>query len=75
MTEKTMNEGSTKAGGDTPLTRPRSGDVREWQASFHGIPIHTDPSLPHGTIEFRDRAGKVIGFIVDVGGVSIGAQR
>jgi len=70
-----MNEDRTCAKADPKLTQPRSGDVREWQASFHGIPIHIDPSLPHGTIEFRDRAGKVIGTIVDVGGVSIGAQR
>lgn len=46
----------------------------EWQASFHGIPIHTDSSLPHGTIEFRDRAGKVIGTIIDVGGLHIGTR-
>ncbi len=46
----------------------------EWEASFHGIQIHTDPSLALGEIELRDRAGNLLGTLVDVGGVRIGTH-
>ena len=46
----------------------------ELQASFHGIPIYTDESLPKGMVEFRDGKGRVIGTINDVEQLRVGAQ-
>ncbi len=35
--------------------------------SFLGMPVAVGPGLPTGTVEFRDREGKVIGEIVNIG--------
>lgn len=47
----------------------------EWEASFQGIPIYTDESLPKGTIQFRDANHNVIGTITGIGQIRIGAER
>ena len=50
---------------------PRKATV-EWEASYNGISIYTDTSLPKSTIQFRNGNHEVVGTISGVGQVRIG---
>lgn len=47
----------------------------EWQASFHGVPIYTDPRIPKGMVEFYDDEGTLIGTIWTIAKIHIGTDR
>lgn len=47
----------------------------EWQASYQGISIYTDASLPVGTIQFRNANHVVVGTITGITQVRIGTER
>lgn len=47
----------------------------EWQASYNGISIYTDESLPKGTIQFRDANHNVVGTITGISQIRVGTER
>ena len=52
---------------------PKQPEVK-WHATYMGIPIWTDESLPRGTVEFRDGKGNVLGRIEGIEHMRIGAE-
>lgn len=57
---------------------PRAGLIlpkREWQASFHGMSVYLDESIPRGTFEIRDEDSKILGRIYSGQNVTIGVSR
>ena len=70
-----MYQGRRQTGDQSFQTPTEKTTKVEWMASFQGIPIYTDASLPKGTIQFRDANHNVIGTITGIGQIRIGGDQ